>query len=257
MATRDPKAGVALALGIQDAFYEYDWGTEDIDDVYKDQTGYEGTAAAYRRLWNGLRVRVGVHYGTAQAIFDEVTRGYDYYGTVVNAASRIESVAHGGQVVVSEAVLNALAGADLDYTSVSLGVQQLRGLPAPLTLVQLSPERFQVWPVSSNPHLMGDCHFIDPGCSLESAERTSTQVTRRANRKKRLTVLDIVEHPNQEGDTCFDWTSQYCWTNGWNCLWRGHSVYRNRPLIPPQFSTKVGAKIVVEIDETTPRCVDP
>ena len=58
-------------------------------------------------------------------------------------------------------------------------------------------------------------------------------MTRRANRKKRLTVLYIVEHPNQEGDTCFVWTSQYCWTNGWNCLWRGHSVYRNRPLIPP------------------------
>ena len=80
---------------------------------------------------------------------------------------------------------------------------------------------------------MDDCYFIDPGCSLESVERTSTQVTRRANRKKCLTVLYIVEHPNQEGDTCIDWTSQYCWTNGWNCLWRGHSVYRNQPLIPP------------------------
>ena len=55
-------------------------------------------------------------------------------------------------------------------------------------------------------------------------------------RKKRLTVHYIVEHPNQEGETCFDWTSQYCWTNGWNCLWRGHSVYRNRPLIPPPAS---------------------
>ena len=84
-----------------------------------------------------------------------------------------------------------------------------------------------------SPHLMDDCYFIAPGCSLESAERTSTQVTRRANRKERLTVLYIVEHPNQEGDTRIDWTSQYCWTNGWNCLWRGHSVYRNRPLIPP------------------------
>ena len=40
-------------------------------------------------------------------------------------------------------------------------------------------------------------------------------MTRRANRKKRLTVLYIVEHPNQEGDTCIDWTSQYCWTNGY------------------------------------------
>ena len=53
-----------------------------------------------------------------------------------------------------------------------------------------------------------------------------SQTRTRANRKKRLTVLYIVEHPNQEGDTCIDWTSQYCWTNGWNCLWRGHSVYR-------------------------------
>ena len=42
-----------------------------------------------------------------------------------------------------------------------------------------------------------------------------------------------MEHPNQEGDTCIDWISQYCWTNGWNCLWRGQSVYRNRTLIPP------------------------
>ena len=99
---------------------------------------------------------------------------------------------------------------------------------------------------------MDDCYFIDPGRSLESAERTSTQVTRRANRKKRLIVLYIVEHPNQEGDTCIDWTSQYCWTNGWNCLWRGHSVYRNRPLIPPTGgvgSVTVGAFAVVVAGE--------
>ena len=99
-------------------------------------------------------------------------------------------------------------------------------------------------PVISKPNVMAHTHReaqgrrgSSPFCcqkerSLESAERTSTQVTRRANRKKRLTVLYIVEHPNQEGDTCIDWTSQYCWTNGWNCLWRGHSVYQNRPLIP-------------------------
>ena len=53
-------------------------------------------------------------------------------------------------------------------------------------------------------------------------------------------VFYIVEHPNQEGDTCIDWISQYCWTNGWNCLWRGHSVYQNRPLIPPWRVQPVG-----------------
>ena len=70
-------------------------------------------------------------------------------------------------------------------------------------------------------------------------------MTRRANRKKRLTVHYIVEHPNQEGDTCIDWTSQYCWANGWNCLWQGHSVYRNRPLIP-QHGAEVQSSKVLE-----------
>ena len=42
---------------------------------------------------------------------------------------------------------------------------------------------------------------------------------------------------NQEGDTCIEWTSQYCWTNGWNGLWRGHSVDQNRPLIPPKWNS--------------------
>ena len=112
---------------------------------------------------------------------------------------------------------SSLAASSLQRPGPVAGPHSLRNCPPP--------------PPSS--HLMDHCYFIDPGCSLESAERTSTQVTHRANCKKRLTVLYIVEHPNQEGDTCIDWTSQYCWTNGWNCLWRGHSVYRNRPLIPP------------------------
>ena len=86
---------------------------------------------------------------------------------------------------------------------------------------------------------------------------SSTQVTHRANRKKRLTVPYIVEHPNQEGDTCIDWTSQYCWTNGWNCLWRGHSVYRNRPLIPHQVSHRQVVPGTAYGKGLMPRCGSP
>ena len=53
------------------------------------------------------------------------------------------------------------------------------------------------------------CQQVDPPSLSHPAERTSTQVTRRANRKKRLTVHYIVEHPNQEGDTCIDWTLDF------------------------------------------------
>ena len=42
-----------------------------------------------------LRVRMGIHSGQAEL------REGDYYGTAVNRAARLMSVAHGGQVVVS------------------------------------------------------------------------------------------------------------------------------------------------------------
>lgn len=48
--------------------------------------------------WDGigtLRVRMGIHTGQA------AVRDGDYYGTAVNRAARLMSVANGGQVVVS------------------------------------------------------------------------------------------------------------------------------------------------------------
>jgi hypothetical protein len=63
----------------------------------------------YAALWNGIRVRVGINTGPASAVYDPVQRIYDYYGSTVNSAARIESVGHGGQIVVAAAVLEALS----------------------------------------------------------------------------------------------------------------------------------------------------
>ena len=84
-----------------------------------------------------MRVRVGLHYGKAQIMYDEVTKGYDYYGNLVNAAARVESVAHGGQIVVTDSLYWAVQASDLRYTSMDLGLQQLRGLSGPLQLYQV------------------------------------------------------------------------------------------------------------------------
>eukprot|EP00667_Euglena_gracilis_P010308 EG_transcript_10491 len=74
-------------------------------------------------------------------MYDEVSKGYDYYGNVVNAAARIEALAHGGQVVVTEALVAALP-AKLD-SSVGLtrllGTVPLRGVAEPPTLVEVTP----------------------------------------------------------------------------------------------------------------------
>ncbi len=44
-----------------------------------------------------FRVRMGLHTGPAEL------RDGDYFGTAVNRAARIMSIAHGGQIVVSDA----------------------------------------------------------------------------------------------------------------------------------------------------------
>ena len=44
-----------------------------------------------------LRVRMGLHTGVAEE------RGGDYYGPVLNRAARLMGVAHGGQVLCSQA----------------------------------------------------------------------------------------------------------------------------------------------------------
>ncbi len=60
-----------------------------------------GQLALAQEPWGAtgpLRVRMGIHTGPAEL------RDGDYYGTAVNRAARLMSVAHGGQIVMSGAV---------------------------------------------------------------------------------------------------------------------------------------------------------
>lgn len=74
-----------------------------------------------------LRVRMGVHTGTAQV------RDDDYWGIDVHYAARICSAAHGGQVLVSETT-RALVP---DAAAVELGHHGLKDFPAPRRVYQL------------------------------------------------------------------------------------------------------------------------
>jgi len=70
-----------------------------------------------------LRVRMGVHTGAAEV------RGGDYYGTALNRAARLMSVAHGGQIVVSLTTRDLLRDSPIDL--VDLGEHRLRDLGEP------------------------------------------------------------------------------------------------------------------------------
>lgn len=59
-------------------------------------------------LYRGLSVRMGIHWGTPVFERNPITSRMDYFGPVVNKASRICNAADGGQICVSSDVVAAL-----------------------------------------------------------------------------------------------------------------------------------------------------
>eukprot|EP00667_Euglena_gracilis_P001846 EG_transcript_1847 len=139
-AACQPDYGVRFALDLQRELFAHEWETDRIDTAYMLQVyGRKGKWDAGRHGWNGLRVRVGIHHGLGHVHFDSVSKGYDYYGTVVNTAARVEAVCHGGQIGVTQEVHDALKGEFPGAVVTDLGQQILRGLAEPLHLYQLVP----------------------------------------------------------------------------------------------------------------------
>jgi len=101
------------------------------------------TAAAQRALATArfphdavVRVRMGMHTGIGTPASADA--GADYVGIDVHRAARIAAIAHGGQVLISDATA-ALAGQDLgDGTTLrDLGEHQLKDLAQPERIFQL------------------------------------------------------------------------------------------------------------------------
>ncbi|KAH8675486.1 protein phosphatase 2C [Xylariales sp. PMI_506] len=94
-----PTATSALlwCFSVQTQLLEANWPAEILNSV----TCQEVYDKENNLIFKGLSVRMGVHYGEPVAEIDPVTRRMDYFGPMVNKASRISSVADGGQITVS------------------------------------------------------------------------------------------------------------------------------------------------------------
>lgn len=79
-----------------------------------------------------LRIRIGMHVGEAQR------RGGDYFGPAVNRAARIMAAGHGGQILLSSVVAEAIdALLPPDVQLRDLGQHRLKDLAEPLRLYQI------------------------------------------------------------------------------------------------------------------------
>jgi predicted ATPase/class 3 adenylate cyclase len=96
-----------------------------------------------------VRVRMGLHTGSAAVVED----GSDYDGYVTLASvQRVMSVAHGGQVLISQPTADLLGDLPEGVSLRNLGEHQLKGLRAPLRLYQLlAPELQRDFPPIQSP----------------------------------------------------------------------------------------------------------
>ncbi|OTB05955.1 hypothetical protein M426DRAFT_121713 [Hypoxylon sp. CI-4A] len=94
-----PTATSALlwCFAVQTHLLKADWPSEILNSIHCQELYDNDNNLIFR----GLSVRMGVHYGEPVAEIDPVTRRMDYFGPMVNKASRISSVADGGQITVS------------------------------------------------------------------------------------------------------------------------------------------------------------
>eukprot|EP00659_Diplonema_papillatum_P022658 gene22658-34682_t len=92
--------------------------------------------AAGNVVFNGLRVRMGMHSGSVTKVLDPVTGRADYYGSTVNKAARVESCVVGGCIAVTDEVLENISGASLRFCKRSLGYVTLKGVgPSHITSI--------------------------------------------------------------------------------------------------------------------------
>lgn len=86
------------AFTIQGQLLEVQWPQEILNSVH----GEEMQDSDGNVIFRGLSVRMGIHWGRPVCEIDPVTKRMDYFGPMVNRAARIEGVADGGQICVSQ-----------------------------------------------------------------------------------------------------------------------------------------------------------
>ncbi|TVY85487.1 Adenylate cyclase [Lachnellula suecica] len=94
-----PTATSALlwCFAVQSQLLEVEWPSEVLGSVLGQEI-YDNDSTL---IFKGLSVRMGAHWGVPVCENDPVTRRMDYFGPMVNRASRISTVADGGQITVS------------------------------------------------------------------------------------------------------------------------------------------------------------
>eukprot|EP01062_Namystynia_karyoxenos_P002849 TRINITY_DN109_c0_g1_i1.p1 TRINITY_DN109_c0_g1~~TRINITY_DN109_c0_g1_i1.p1 ORF type:complete len:1426 (+),score=348.71 TRINITY_DN109_c0_g1_i1:110-4279(+) len=144
VAFHDCLSAVRFAKTAQIELLSVDWPEE----LLQHDAAQKGTDPRGRVIWNGLRVRMGVHLGSPENMRDPVTKRMDYFGPMVNLAARVGGAAQGGELVCSAPVHEVLLQSgsqfeELDVNLVPLGEHTFKGVSAPMEVYRVVPRPLQ------------------------------------------------------------------------------------------------------------------
>ena len=104
-------------------------------------------------IWKGLRVGVGIHFGTPDTVLNDSTGKVEYCGKPVNRAARVAQTTQGGEILVTEETLNPIhdlqelgnplispAGTNVHVVGVQESVTLLRVTPTSLATRKFTPK---------------------------------------------------------------------------------------------------------------------
>ncbi|KAI5959957.1 CYR1 [Candida pseudojiufengensis] len=104
VAFPSPTSALLWCFNVQQNLLTADWPTEILEtDQCCEVTDGKGNV-----IYRGLSVRMGIHWGSPVCEPDVVTGRMDYFGPMVNRASRISAIADGGQIAVSSDFLDEM-----------------------------------------------------------------------------------------------------------------------------------------------------
>ncbi|KNC49942.1 uncharacterized protein AMSG_06250 [Thecamonas trahens ATCC 50062] len=139
VAYEDVEAMISFTCGVQRALMDVSWPNWLLSLMA------EGRPAC----WNGIRVRMGVHYGRVSSAFDVRAGRSQYFGGMANLATLVTDAAWGGQIALSRQVVDRIASARSSSPSPStsrsavalapLAVLVFSGLAQPCEIWEMLP----------------------------------------------------------------------------------------------------------------------
>ncbi|KAL0232366.1 hypothetical protein PCE1_002707 [Barthelona sp. PCE] len=144
VAFSNPARAIDFAIYVQTALLLAPW-----HDKLLNQPRYGEMYDDQRRLiWRGPRIKMGLSFGNPKVKLNTVNRRLDFFGTDVNLAARISSLAEGGQILVSKSVTQWVQNnIDMEtpvteYSINLLGAFKLKGFKTSKNVFSVVPDIF-------------------------------------------------------------------------------------------------------------------